>query len=330
VPLHQISIAEILLLPQCEFFMKIEILKQAVLDSRDGITISDNLVHDNPLIFVNPAFERMTGYSSEKIMNLNCRYLQNNDRDQGELKIVKRAIIEGQYCLVIVRNYRKDGTMFWNELSISPIYDANGVVTNFIGIQKDVSARVIIQQQLRDENLSLAEIRINLEQLAIKDGLTGIYNRRFFDIQLEIQWGIARRNSEPLTIIMIDVDHFKQFNDIHGHNAGDIALRRVAESLNKSFLRSSDFVARYGGEEFVVLSVGMTQDQAALFAATLCERVRSLEIPHPVSSTGYLTVSIGVSTHACDTCDHSSALLGLADKALYAAKQRGRNQFFSF
>ena len=92
--------------------MKIEILKQAVLDSRDGITISDNLVHDNPLIFVNPAFERMTGYSSEKIMNLNCRYLQNNDRDQAELKIVKRAIIEGQYCLVIVRNYRKDGTMF--------------------------------------------------------------------------------------------------------------------------------------------------------------------------------------------------------------------------
>ncbi|WP_069638441.1 MULTISPECIES: GGDEF domain-containing protein [Burkholderiaceae] len=74
--------------------------------------------------------------------------------------------------------------------------------------------------------------------------------------------GISRRSSEPLTVIMIDVDHFKQFYDMHGHNAGDIALRRVAESLNKSFLRSSDFVARYGGEEFVVLSVGMTQDQA--------------------------------------------------------------------
>src|SRR5476651_2282690 len=140
--------------------MNLEILKQAVLDSRDGITISDNLVEDNPLIFVNPAFERMAGYSSEQITNINCRYLQNNDDNQAELKIVRRAIAEGQYCLVIVRNYRKDGTMFWNELSISPIFDAKGVVTNFIGIQKDVTERMIIQQQLRDENISLTEIRI--------------------------------------------------------------------------------------------------------------------------------------------------------------------------
>jgi diguanylate cyclase (GGDEF)-like protein/PAS domain S-box-containing protein len=309
--------------------MKLEILKQAVLDSRDGITISDNLVDDNPLIFVNPAFERMTGYSSEEITNVNCRYLQNDDREQLELRIVKNAIKAGQYCLVIVRNYRKDGTMFWNELSISPIYDANGVVTNFIGIQKDVTARVLIQQQLRDENQSLAEIRVNLEQLAIKDGLTGIYNRRFFDMQLEIQWGIARRNNEPLTLIMIDVDHFKQFNDIYGHNAGDKALKRIADSLNKSFLRSSDFVARFGGEEFVVLSVGMTQEQAALFTATLCQRVRDLGIPHSASRTGYITVSIGYSVHAFVTHDHSSVLLGCADKSLYAAKQRGRDQSFS-
>jgi diguanylate cyclase (GGDEF)-like protein/PAS domain S-box-containing protein len=309
--------------------MKLEILKQAVLDSRDGITISDNLVDDNPLIFVNPAFERMTGYSSEEITNINCRYLQNDDREQAELKIVKSAIKAGQYCLVIVRNYRKDGTMFWNELSISPIFDANGVVTNFIGIQKDVTAKVLIQQQLRDENQSLEEIRVNLEQLAIKDGLTGIYNRRFFDMQLEIQWRIARRINEPLTLIMIDVDHFKQFNDIYGHIAGDNALKLIADSLDKSFLRSSDFVARYGGEEFVVLSVGMTQEQATLFTATLCQRVRDLGIPHSASSTGYITVSIGFSVHAFVTHDHSSVLLGRADKALYAAKQRGRDQSFS-
>jgi diguanylate cyclase (GGDEF)-like protein/PAS domain S-box-containing protein len=278
---------------------------------------------------VNPAFERMTGYSSEEITNINRRYLQNNDREQAELKIVKNAIKAGQYCLVIVRNYRKDGTMFWNELSISPIYDANGVVTNFIGIQKDVTAKVLIRQQLRDENQSLEAIRVNLEQLAIKDGLTGIYNRRFFDMQFDIQWRIARRINEPLTLIMIDVDYFKQFNDIYGHIVGDNALKRVADSLNRSFLRSSDFVARYGGEEFVVLSVGMTQEQAALFTATLCQRVRDLGIPHSASSTGYITVSIGFSVHAFVTHDHSSVLLGRADNALYAAKQRGRDQSFS-
>src|SRR5476651_325409 len=161
--------------------MKLEILKQAVMDSRDGITISDNLVGDNPLIFVNPAFERMTGYSSEEITNVNCRYLQNDDREQTGLKIVKNAIEAGQYCLVIVRNYRKDGTMFWNELSISPIHDKNGVVTNFLGIQKDITSRMLIQQQLRDEHQSLKKMKEHFEQLSIKDGLTGIYNRRFFD-----------------------------------------------------------------------------------------------------------------------------------------------------
>jgi len=106
--------------------LNLEILKQAVMDSRDGITISDNCAADNPLIFVNPAFERLTGYSFEEITNVNCRYLQNNDRDQPELEIIHKAIEEGEHCLVTLRNYRKDGTMFWNELSISPIYGEKG------------------------------------------------------------------------------------------------------------------------------------------------------------------------------------------------------------
>ncbi|WP_283184453.1 diguanylate cyclase [Pseudomonas svalbardensis] len=309
--------------------MNLEILKQAVMDSRDGITISDNSMHDNPLIFVNPAFERMTGYSSEEITNINCRYLQNNDREQPELDIIHSAIEKGEYCLVTLRNYRKDGTMFWNELSISPIHDKNGIVTNFIGIQKDVTPRVIIQQQLREKNQSLEEMKIHFEQLSIKDGLTGIYNRRFFDTQLEIQWKIACRNGESLTLAMIDVDHFKAFNDIYGHQAGDEALRRVADSLNRSFQRGSDFAARYGGEEFVVLSNGMTQDQAALYTNTLCQRVRSLRIPHSASSTGYLTISIGFAVHTFATPNPFGMLLAQADKALYKAKGLGRNQSLS-
>lgn len=309
--------------------MKIEILKQAVMDSRDGITISDNCIDDNPLIFVNPAFERMTGYSSEEITNINCRYLQRNDRDQPELEIIHNAVKKGEYCLVTLRNYRKDGTMFWNELSISPIHDETGTVTNFIGIQKDVTSRVIIQQQLRDEHQSLEEMKIHFEQLSIKDGLTGIYNRRFFDTQFEIQWKIACRNGDSLTLAMIDIDHFKSFNDIYGHQAGDEALIRVADSLNKSFQRGSDFAARYGGEEFVILSNGMTQEQASLYVKTLCQRVRDLKIPHSASSTGYLTVSIGFSVHTFGPLHPSNVLLAQADKALYAAKKRGRDQSFS-
>lgn len=307
--------------------MDIEILKQAVLDSRDGITISDNELDDNPLIFVNPAFERMTGYSFDEITNRNCRYLQRDDREQPGCNVVHDAIRDGQYCLVTLKNYRKDGSMFWNELSISPIYDATGKVTNFIGIQKDVTARMMIQRQLHAKNESLEAARTSWEQLSIRDGLTGIFNRRFFDAQLEIQCGIATRNGACVALLMIDVDHFKQFNDLYGHQAGDDALQRVAHSLNESFLRASDFVARYGGEEFVILSVGTTRDQAAKFAILLCERVRQLRVAHAGSPRGHLTISIGGSVHNFVPGDRSRSLLERADNALYAAKRRGRDQY---
>jgi diguanylate cyclase (GGDEF)-like protein/PAS domain S-box-containing protein len=309
--------------------LNLEILKQAVMDSRDGITISDNCAEDNPLIFVNPAFERLTGYSFEEITNVNCRYLQNNDRDQPELEIIHEAIEEGEYCLVTLRNYRKDGTMFWNELSISPICNEKGIVSHFLGIQKDVTSRVLIEQQLREENQSLEKTKAHFEQLAMKDGLTGIYNRRFFDLQFDVQCRIARRNNDPLALLMIDVDHFKQFNDIYGHQVGDTALKIVAGSLSKAFLRGSDFIARYGGEEFVVLSAGMTQERAVLFTDKLCQQVRSLGIPNSASSTGYLTVSIGFSVRLLTSQDTPGMLLEQADKALYVAKERGRNQAFS-
>lgn len=309
--------------------MKIEILKQAVMDSRDGITISDNCIDDNPLIFVNPAFERMTGYSFEEVTNINCRYLQKEDQEQPEIEIVHKAIKAGEYCLVTLRNYRKDGTMFWNELSISPIHNEKGVITNFLGIQKDVTPRMLIQQQLRDEHQTLEEMKIHFEQLSIKDGLTGIYNRRFFNAQFEIQCKIACRNSESLTLAMIDVDYFKLFNDIYGHQAGDEALILVADSLNKFFQRGSDFAARYGGEEFVILSSGMTKDQSVRHVEALCQLVRDLKIPHSASSTGYLTISVGFSVHTFGPLHAYNELLALADKALYIAKERGRNQFFN-
>jgi diguanylate cyclase (GGDEF)-like protein/PAS domain S-box-containing protein len=310
--------------------MNLEILKQAVLDSRDGITISDNRKKDAPLIFVNPAFERLTGYTSEEVINRNCRFLQSGDRDQTELGAVQQAMRDGEYCLATLRNYRKDGSMFWNELSISPIFDMQGIVTHFIGIQKDVTARVLIQQQLRDKNQSLEEMRSHLERLSMTDSLTGIYNRRFFDSQLDIQSRISRRNGQSLTLMMVDVDHFKSFNDIYGHPAGDVALQRIANSLDQSFLRASDFVARYGGEEFVLLSTGMTHEQATYRAGMLCKRVENLQIPHAASSSGYLTVSIGFAVQVIAADEDAGALVSAADQAMYAAKQNGRNRSVSF
>jgi PAS domain S-box-containing protein len=117
-----------------------EILLAAVMDSRDGITISDSSLPDNPLVFVNPAFERMTGYLLEDIEGKNCRFLQGNDKKQEDkLNIIRDAINQKKPCLVTLRNYRKDGSMFWNELSMSPIFDAQDNLIHYLSIQKDVT-----------------------------------------------------------------------------------------------------------------------------------------------------------------------------------------------
>ncbi|MBC8161008.1 MAG: diguanylate cyclase [Roseiflexaceae bacterium] len=306
--------------------MNLDILKQAVFESRDGITISDALTPGNPLIFVNPAFERLTGYNAEEALYRNCGYLQNDDREQSEIAVIRQAVAQGEPCLCTLRNYRKDGSLFWNELSISPIYNKHGTVTNFIGIQKDVTSRVLLDQQLRQKNKLLEESTIELAQLATRDGLTGIYNRRFFDTQHAIQWGIAMRNKDTLALFLIDVDYFKQFNDTYGHQAGDVALQSIAESLNKSFVRGSDFVARYGGEEFVILSVGLSVQQATEYTARICERVRQLNIEHPASATGHITISIGFTVSMPAVSAQPSSMIEQADKALYQAKAQGRNQ----
>ena len=306
--------------------MNLEIMKQAVHDSRDGITISEKRDGGNPLIFVNPAFERMTGYAFEDITQIDCRYLQNDDRDQPVISAIRDAIAKGEYCLATLRNYRRDGSMFWNELSLSPIFGRDGQVTNYIGIQKDVTARVLVEQQLLGKNRTLEHFAEHMAELAMKDGLTGVYNRRFFDTQLEIQEKIALRTKTALTLILVDIDHFKEFNPHYGHPGGDAALRAVAYSLNQSFTRASDFVARFGGEEFAILSTGLSEENAKRFAQALCERIGSLRIPHAGAPLGYLTISAGYAVQTYEDHDLPAALVERADQALYLAKSRGRGQ----
>jgi PAS domain S-box-containing protein len=125
------------------------ILKTAVMNSRDGITIADLSLPDNPLIFVNPAFEEMTGYFSDELVGQNCRHLQNSDVGQKhQLNIIREAIKNNKSCLVTLRNYRKDGSMFWNELSLSPIFNDAGEPSYYLGIQKDISGKVLMQKAI--------------------------------------------------------------------------------------------------------------------------------------------------------------------------------------
>lgn len=166
-----------------------------------------------------------------------------------------------------------------------------------------------------------------LKQQAITDPMTGICNRRFFD---EHYWMIvaeAKRQKHPISVLMVDIDYFKPYNDYYGHVQGDQVIRLVANTLKSHLSRATDIAVRYGGEEFVLILPHISMQQAELFAEKLTAAVYRLSIPHAKSEVSdYLTISIGVCT---GIPSKDGDLLACADKALYQAKSRGRNQYFS-
>jgi diguanylate cyclase (GGDEF)-like protein len=179
-------------------------------------------------------------------------------------------------------------------------------------------------------NCQLQEQSAALEAMAFRDGLTGVANRRRFDEALAVEWRYCRRKAAPLAILMIDVDHFKPYNDRYGHQAGDDCLRAVAQALDRDPIRPHDLLARYGGEEFVCLLPDCDLAGAKAQAEELRQAVAALQLAHADSPTApVVTVSIGV--HACipQRDDGADELLAAADQALYHAKQNGRNRVMS-
>jgi PAS domain S-box-containing protein len=139
--------------------ISLALLKKAVDASNDGIVIAEQEGEDNILIYVNKAFERLTGYKADEILYQDCRFLQAGDRDQQGLDTIRKAIIDGESSRVVLRNYRKDGSMFWNELSITPVYSDEEQLTYYIGIQKDVTAQVEFEERALKAEQALAELR---------------------------------------------------------------------------------------------------------------------------------------------------------------------------
>ena len=184
-----------------------------------------------------------------------------------------------------------------------------------------VKARVNTQMNLKKKSDML-------EALAAIDGLTHIYNRRKYDETLDLEWRRRTRNQNPLSLIMIDIDHFKLFNDNYGHAGGDECLKKVAEALKNALQRPGDFIGRYGGEEFAVIIADSDADGAWHMAETLRQAVVDLNIPHGYSPTGpHVTVSLGVATSRFPESGGSvEELIDAADRMLFASKKNGRNQ----
>jgi two-component system chemotaxis family response regulator WspR len=190
------------------------------------------------------------------------------------------------------------------------------------GITKEKELINVIHQ-LKDSNQKL-------KKLTYLDGLTGIYNRRFFDSYINEAWKMAAEQTKSLSIIMVDIDDFKAFNDTYGHQKGDDCLRQVGMSLKQTADKLNGLVARYGGEEFVVVLMGYNDDIVLNLTEELRLNVEQLGIPHDHSPVGnHVTVSLGVSSIIPNESHHVDSLLNVADQALYKAKNMGRNGSFS-
>jgi two-component system chemotaxis family response regulator WspR len=189
-------------------------------------------------------------------------------------------------------------------------------------LQRDAAYRAlrVSQQQLLDTNMVL-------QRLMNSDGLTGLSNRRHFDEYIELEWRRSLREQSQMSLLMIDVDYFKTFNDTFGHLEGDEALRKVATAIRDASARPSDLPARYGGEEFALVLPNTSPGGARLVAEKLRMTVQALKIPHISPTEGSsLTISIGLSTITPTAGSHCRELISAADKGLYLAKNNGRNQ----
>ena len=195
----------------------LRLTQAAVESSSDGIVICDAQMPDLPLVYVNPAFERMTGYSSVEAIGKNCRFLQLGDSEQPGLNEIRAALREHRTGEATIRNFTKDGAVFWNSLRVAPVHDARGNVTHYVGVQTDVTERIQYEQDLAHR--------------AHYDALTSLPNRQLLEARLEQAITAAQRHETLVGVAFLDLDNFKTFNDSIGHAAGDEVLRTVAARM---------------------------------------------------------------------------------------------------
>lgn len=267
-------------------------------------------------LYCSPSSLPVLGYAPEDLLGMTPAEIFTPESQQVVAEDVERIRSGEPDSAVIVEAVRKDGRHIWLENKVR-VLDRNANGTMHVAVYlRDVTDRKLLQDQL--------------SQMAYVDGLTGIQNRRAFDLALEKEWRRAARSGLPLSLILLDVDHFKIFNDTYGHLTGDDCLRAIAGAVRICVRRPDDVVARFGGEELAVLLPGTPAEGAEEVAQRLCTGVMDLGIPHSGNDgRGIVTMSGGISTAvACvgGRVRMPQGLLAAADAALYKAKHLGRNQ----
>lgn len=293
---------------------QLRLRERALHAASNGIVITRFDGTDNAIEYVNPAFERITGYPAAEVLGRDPRFMAAPGMDANERKALSAAVAAHRPVNVVLRNLRKNGELFWNDLNITPVQDEHGAVTHYIGVINDVTA--------------LKQRTDHLEHEVNHDALTGLANRNLMWDRLEQAVHLAQRQKSLVATVLIDLNNFKAINDTFGHEAGDVVLKVVARRLQAS-VRDSDTVARMSGDEFVLVLV----NQPSLrFTLRMVERLRQ-SFSIPVTFNGQeipVGASVGVSLYPHDG-NTAAELVRAADVAMYHGKGSGQNDvhFFS-
>lgn len=257
---------------------------------------------DSTIIEVSDAFEKASGYSKDELIGKSISMIKHPEQDRKIIKDLWKNILNKRVWVGNIKNKKKSGEEYWFEQTIIPKLDEDKKnIDSFLSISVDITAKM------------------ELEKMASIDKLTDIYNRRMIDQFLQVEIEIASRHNEELSLMIIDIDHFKHVNDNYGHLVGDMVLSQLSKIISDN-LRNSDIFGRYGGEEFLIICPKTNKDGAFILA----EKLRIIVNDFTFDEVGHKTVSIGIAEF--QTNDTIETLFKKADEALYEAKNSGRNR----
>jgi len=302
-----------------------DMYRRLVETSTEGISLVDAHDPNHPVIYANPVFEALTGYSAAELHGRNLRLLQGDDRDQDARHRLREALARGEPCRVLLRNYRKNGTVFWNEMSVLPLRDPDGRLTHFAGHHRDAGDRLRIDPKLARDSANCPNPAATVP--VREDRLTGLSTLLHLEELLRRDWPIAQREQRSITLFAVDIDALELYNETFGRGAGDSMIRRVAHVVAGCLRRSSDVTARIDGGRLLAFAPGLPHEQALKVGQTMSERVRELRIHHPRSAVlRYVSVSVGVCAAVPDAADDPTSFRQKAEQQLQIAKNAGRNQ----
>ena len=276
----------------------------------DNYIITSTTNKDGKITYVSKAFQRIHGYREEELLGKSHNILRSPNIKDEVFKKMWNTIKKGQVWNSDIQNSKKNNTNCWLNTTIQPNMDYYNNIIGYTAIRVDITDKKAV------------------EKLSITDSMTKVYNRRYFDEIFPQQLKLSKRLNQPIAFCMIDIDHFKQYNDTYGHQAGDLALMKVSQSIKQSLKREEDLIFRLGGEEFGFLCFTKNNQDAYKIATTIKNNIENTHIPHKNNSASeYITVSIGLYIYDFQQEQITAEEIYLkADTLLYKSKQNGRNQ----